>query len=171
LTGASGKFLDLSAYFLSKELLPRVEGAVQQLSEEDLWWRPNEASNSVGNLLLHMAGNLRQWVVHGVGGEEDARVRNEEFSSRGGVSKTEALDLLRSAVADAGRTLARLDASTLASDLTIQGLSVSGMEAIYHAVEHFSMHAGQIFLLTKLKTEQDLGFYRVKDDGKVGRAW
>ncbi len=161
-------FLDRSRAYLRDGYLPRIRLAVARLSPEDLWWRPNEASNSVGNLLLHLAGNLRQWIVAGVGGAPDVRVRNEEFAAAGGPGAAELLDRLGAAVMEADATLARLDPGALDRALEIQGHRVTAFEAVYHAVEHFAMHTGQITYVAKLRAGTDLGFYRV--EGGVARA-
>lgn len=163
-------FLDLSARFLERDFMPRVRAAVERLDPEDVWWRPNEASNSVGNLLLHLAGNLRQWVVSGVGGEPDRRVRHEEFDSPEQPGGVELLERLEAVVAEAVRTLRERDPTTLLERRRIQGTEVTGLEAVYHAVEHFSMHTGQILWIVKLRTGRDLGFYRVRD-GIAERRW
>jgi uncharacterized damage-inducible protein DinB len=161
-------FLDRSAAYLTRDFLPRLRGAVETMGPEDLWWRPNEASNSVGNLLLHLAGNLRQWVVHGVGGADDVRTRAREFAADAGPSREELLDELTAVVHEASSTLERLDPAALGQPRTIQGNEVTVMEAIYHAVEHFSMHTGQIIWIVKARTDRDLGFYRV--EGGVAEA-
>ena len=163
-------FLELSARFLQAEFFPRIRTAVLRLGPEDLWWRPNEHSNSVGNLLLHLAGNLRQWVIHGVGGAPDERVRHEEFAAAGGLDAREALSRLGTAVDEAAEVLRKADSAKLLEPTTIQGMAVTGMEAAYHAVEHFSMHTGQILWITKLRTGEDLGFYRI-EDGQAERRW
>ena len=163
-------FLELSARFLQTELYPRIQVAVLKLSPEDLWWRPNENSNSVGNLLLHLAGNLRQWVLHGVGGALDERIRHEEFAAAGGLDAREALSRLGAAVDEAAEVLRKADPAKLLDPMTVQGMAVTGMEAAYHAVEHFSMHTGQILWITKLRTGEDLGFYRI-EDGQAERRW
>ena len=155
-------FLDESRRQLTQDHLPRIERCVEQLSDDELWWRANEANNSVGNLMLHLSGNLRQWVVSGVGGEPDRRARQAEFDERGPVPRADLLGRLRRTVADADAALARVDPATLLATRTVQGLSVTGVYAIYHAVEHFSMHTGQIILLTKLR-RGDLGFWDLSD--------
>ena len=106
-------FLDQSRTYLKGEHMPRIEKALAALSEEDFWWRPNEASNSAGNLVLHLAGNVRQWIVHGLGGEVDVRERDEEFAAKGGVSKAEALAQLHASVDDACAVLEQMDADGL----------------------------------------------------------
>jgi len=74
-------FLTQSREYLTEHYLPKILAAVDQLSDEDLWWRPNAVSNSVGNLMLHLSGNVRQWIVSGLGGAPDDRVRQLEFDA------------------------------------------------------------------------------------------
>lgn len=161
-------FLDRSARYLEEDYFPRIRGALEAMDPDDLWWRPNQASNSVGNLLLHLAGNLRQWVVHGVGGAEDVRERQREFDAREGGTGPELLEQLGKVVREAAGTLEGIDPSLLGETRTIQGNEVTVMEAVYHAVEHFSMHTGQIIWVAKARAGRDLGFYRV--EGGVAEA-
>lgn len=163
-------FVRLSRQFLRDEFLPRVRGCLDQLSVDDVWWRPNEASNSIGNLVLHLSGNLRQWIVAGVGGEQDHRDREREFAERSELPVDELLSELARTVEDAVATLDAVDESALAQTRVIQGREVTVMEAVYHAVEHFSMHTGQILLLTKMRLERDLGFYRI-EEGIPRKQW
>jgi uncharacterized damage-inducible protein DinB len=163
-------FLELSASFLENEFLPRIRSAVERLDPDDLWWRPNDASNSVGNLVLHLAGNLRQWVVTGIGGAPDVRRRDAEFDRRDPMSREELLGGLQDAVREAARVLRGADPADLRRERVVQGMTVTGMHAVYHAVEHFSMHTGQILWIVKLRTGGDLGFYRVQD-GVAERLW
>lgn len=144
---------------LMQEFLPRIERCAGQLSDAEIWWRPNEESNSIGNLMLHLAGNLRQWIISGVGGADDHRFRQQEFDERNGIAKSELLAKLRVTVEEADATLANFDAAKILEERQIQNLDVSSLRAIFHAVEHFSMHTGQIILLTKMIKEKDLGFY------------
>lgn len=163
-------FLDLSARFLEAELMPRLARAVRRLDADDLWWRPNDVSNSVGNLVLHLAGNLRQWVVSGVGGAADVRRRQEEFEPGTALEGEEVLAEVEEVVDRAAAVLRAADPGDLLVTRSIQGMEVTGMEAVYHAVEHFSMHTGQILWIVKLRTGEDLGFYRVRD-GRAERLW
>jgi uncharacterized damage-inducible protein DinB len=161
-----------SRRYLAREYPSKIRIALDALPEGDLWWRPNEASNSIGNLLLHLAGNIRQWMVHGLGGAPDARDRAAEFRRGDGMSKGEAFAALMSSVTDADQVLSELDPDTLLAPRTIQGLETTGLAAIYHVVEHFSMHTGQILYLVKLRTGNDLGFYSVDEGGDVtGTHW
>lgn len=129
------------------------------MSDEDLWWRPNAESNSVGNLLLHLAGNARQWIVSGVGGAPDARTRQTEFDERGPLPRADVVARFDAMLADVERVLRNLDPACLDEPRTIQGRDRTVFRAIYHVVEHFGMHTGQIMYITKLRTG-DLGFYR-----------
>ena len=161
-------FLAEARRHLSEDYLPKIERCLERLTDEQVWWRASERSNSVGNLLLHLEGNLRQWVVCGVGGAEDARVRDREFAERGHVSRAELLKALRTAVEEADAALARLDPGALLETRRVQGLDVTLLTAVFHAVEHFSMHTGQVILLTKMLADEDLAFYDF--DGGVPRA-
>jgi uncharacterized damage-inducible protein DinB len=162
-------FIDRSRRLLTESYLPRIERSVERLTDEEIWWRPNDESNSVGNLLLHLAGNVRQWIVSGVGGAVDERRRHEEFDARGPVARDELLAHLRQAVQDADVALARVTPSRLLERRTIQGDDVTLLEAIYHAVEHFSMHTGQIIFVTKMR-KGDLAFYAVSE-GIAREQW
>lgn len=167
---AARLFLRESAHLLADSYLPRIRACVDRLDEDDLLWRPNPASNSVVNLLLHLAGNLRQWIVSGAGGSPDVRDRAGEFSADPEASGEEAVAILEAAVADAVATLGRLEPAELAESRTIQGIETTVLGAIYHAVEHVSMHAGQIVYVAKLRTGEDAGFYRI-EDGDAEPAW
>jgi uncharacterized damage-inducible protein DinB len=169
-TDAGRLFLDASARYLAADYLPRVRACVERLGEGDVWWRPNEASNSVGNLLLHLSGNVRQWIVSGVGGEPDVRVRHEEFDRREPMPKREALERLARAVDHAVRVLRDTDPARLPERVTIQGREGTVLQAVYHAVEHFSMHTGQVIYVAKLRTGEDAAFYEV-DDGVARPRW
>ena len=163
-------FLDESRRYLLKEYAVKIHLCLDELSDEDLWWRPNERANSIGNLLLHLAGNVRQWIVSGVGGAPDTRQRQREFDERGRLPRTEVLGRLDAALQDADRVLGDLDPAVLAQDRKIQGRDTNVFRAIYHVVEHFGMHTGQIAYITKLRTGADLGFYR-DAGGLATEAW
>ncbi|MGQ0702049.1 MAG: DUF1572 family protein [Gemmatimonadales bacterium] len=169
-TDPAAEFLRQSREYLTGHYLPKIQAALERVEDPDLWWRPNPASNSLGNLLLHLAGNLRQWVVSGMGGAPDCRDRAAEFATLEGLTRAELLATLTEAVLDADAVLARTDPGSLGERRQIQGRAVTVFEAIYHAVEHFAMHTGQIIYLVKLRTREDLGFYRM-EDGIVRPAW
>jgi uncharacterized damage-inducible protein DinB len=169
-TAPAEAFIDESRRQLTDGYLPRLERCLADLPEADVWWRPNAASNSIGNLVLHLAGNLRQWLVSGVGGAPDTRRRDDEFAAREGLDRSQLVEHIRAAVADADRALADLDPDTLLERTTVQGRDITRLGAIYHAVEHFGMHTGQVIVLTKLRTGRDLGFYRL-EGGIPRRTW
>lgn len=160
----SRAFLDRAIDFLTGEYLPKLERCVEQLSDEQIWWRANEQSNSIGNLLLHLCGNARQWIVCGLGSQPDKRIRDAEFARRDPLERAELLALLRSTLGEVETVLRELDPSTLLEKRTIQGNEVDGLEAVFHVTEHFSMHAGQIIMLTKMLTSSDLRFYDFEGD-------
>jgi uncharacterized damage-inducible protein DinB len=153
-------FLEESRWYLSREYAVKIRLCLDALSDDDLWWRPTDRSNSVGNLLLHLAGNVRQWIVSGVGGAPDTRHRQAEFDERGPMPRAEVLRRFETAVTEADVVLRDLDAAALARSRLIQGRETNVFKAIYHVVEHFGGHTGQIMYLTKLRTGRDLGFYR-----------
>jgi uncharacterized damage-inducible protein DinB len=155
---SEAEFLDYSCRKL-EQLTERVEGCVALLTPEQVWARGGEAQNAIGNLLLHLTGNVRQWILSGVGGVAIARDRNSEFSARGGVAPAELSNTLREAVEAALHVIRTLRPQRLIERTTIQGHDVTSLEAIYHVVEHFSGHTGQIILLTKAYTNRALDFY------------
>jgi len=161
-------FVAQSREYLTAHYLPKIRAAVAPLSESDLWWRPNEASNSIGNLLLHLAGNIRQWLVAGVGQTPGRRDRAQEFAQREPLPRELLLATLGDAVGEADAVLARLDPAELEEQRAIQGRDVTVLEAVYHVVEHLAMHAGQIIYIAKLRSGKDLGFYQM--DAGIPRA-
>lgn len=151
-------FLEYSTRKLS-QLANRIQECLRRLSEEQIWARGSEGENAVGNLVLHLAGNVRQWIGSGVGRLPDVRDRDAEFAARGLISREELGNRLDQTVKEANRIIEGLTASRLQERVTIQDYEVSVLEAVYHVVEHFSQHTGQIIFATKLMTRQDLGFY------------
>ena len=152
-------YLEYSARKL-RQLFDRIRTCTGKLSDEQIWLRGAETGNAAGNLMLHLAGNLRQWIVSGVGGKPDVRVRDREFSARGGATGQELLDRLAAALEDAIAVIEALPPARLAERITVQQYNVSVFEAIAHVVEHFALHTGQVIFLTKALTGEDLGFYR-----------
>jgi uncharacterized damage-inducible protein DinB len=165
-SGPRNPFIAQAEHVLKQVYLPRIIACLQQLSPQQIWWRPNEASNSAGNLALHLAGNVRQWIVSGLGGASDTRKRDLEFSERGPLPRRALVGRLRTAVEDACRVLGKLSPHDLARPYAIQKFRVTGMEAVFHVTEHFSHHAGQIILLTKMLRGSDLEFTRLPGDKK-----
>ena len=153
------RFLERSRYYLSVEYPAKIRAAVQTVPETELWWRPNPGANSMGNLLVHLAGNVRQWVVSGIGGAPDVRERSAEFAATGGLNHEVLLARLDDAVRAADDVLAALDPSALGEPRRIQGRDTTVFAALYHVVEHFAGHTGQIILLAKQFTPQAVRFY------------
>ena len=152
-------FLDYSARKL-RQLSGRIADCLGRLTEEQIWARGAENENAVGNLVLHLSGNVRQWIVAGVGGQPDIRQRDAEFAARGGFVASGLAEHLRGIVDEAVAVIETLAPDRLGEHLTVQSYDETVLEAIYHAVEHFSGHTGQIVYATKLLTGEDLGYYR-----------
>ena len=161
-------FLEFSRRKLLEHYWPRLRASVEILTDEQVWWRPNEASNSIGNLVLHLNGNVRQWLIDSFEGREDKRDRPAEFAAQDGITAAELLERLSATMDDAAGTLTRLTKNDLIKRYEIQGYNVSGLEAVYQVVEHFGMHYGQIAYISKALSGSDLGFYR--ELTKTGRA-
>src|SRR4029079_14508530 len=152
-------FLERSRYYLAYEYPTKIRLAVENLDEAAIWKRPNEESNSIGNLLLHLAGNVREWIVCGIGGSSGDRNRASEFAAREGFTKSQLLSSLSSSVLGADKVLASLSDTDLDKDVTIQGRDTTIFAAIYHVVEHFSMHTCQIIMLAKIHSPGSVRFY------------
>jgi uncharacterized damage-inducible protein DinB len=161
-------FLEFSRRKLLEHYWPRLKACVEVLSDEQVWWRANEACNSVGNLILHLNGNVRQWLVDSFEGREDQRDRPAEFAAEGGLTAAALLERLGATLDGAREVLERLTEAELVARYEIQGYNVSGLEAVYQVVEHFGLHYGQIAYIAKSLSGRDLGFYRELD--KTGRA-
>ncbi len=142
------------------QLASRITDCLGRLSAEQVWARGGENQNAVGNLVLHLCGNVRQWIIGGVGGAPDVRQRDFEFASRGGPEPDELARRLNQTVTDAAAVLKNVTQDRLAARVRIQGYDLTVFEAILHVVEHFSHHTGQILFATKLFTGADLGYYR-----------
>jgi hypothetical protein len=164
----SANFLEFSRHKLLQQHWPRLRACVESLSDDQLWWRPNPSSNSVGNLVLHLNGNVNQWLVASFTRLEDARDRPAEFSRREGISRAALLEMLAATLNEADQVLVRLGESDLLAPYEIQGYHVTGLDAVYQVVEHFGLHYGQIAFIAKMLLDQDLGFYRELD--KTGRV-
>ena len=152
-------FVAQSVHYLSNDYLPKIERCLEPLTDEQIWWRPNPQSNSIGNLILHLCGNARQWILSGVGNRSDQRNRDSEFAQVEIIPRDELLKHLQGTLVEIESVLSSLDPETLLEPRTIQGCNVDVLEAIYHVTEHFSMHTGQIILMTKMMTGHDLRFY------------
>jgi uncharacterized damage-inducible protein DinB len=153
-------FLDFSRDKLLEQYWPRLRACVESLSDEQVWWRPNSASNSVGNLLLHLNGNVRQWLIASFNRMEDARNRPAEFKAPEQLSAPALIRQLDETMQHAAAVFSRLSEADLLAHYDIQGYHVTGLAAVYQVVEHFGLHCGQIIYITKMLRGEDLGFYR-----------
>ena len=154
------EFIDKSRYYLATEYITKIKHCLDALPEDALWKRPNESSNSIGNLLLHLAGNIRQWIVGGVGQQDVTRDRAAEFAAKDGGTRRELFENLERAVGEVDAVLGELEPEQLRETRVIQGRSTTVMDAIYHVVEHFAMHTGQIVLMTKTYAPGSIAFYK-----------
>jgi uncharacterized damage-inducible protein DinB len=144
---------------LYDESLPRILKCLGQLNDKQIWWRPNASSNSIGNLVLHLCGNVSQWIGSGLGGFPDTRARQAEFDKREGISKEEMAQLLTSAMEQIKPVISNLPAEELLRYRNVQTFEESGLSILIHVTEHFSYHTGQIAYITKMLTDNPLGFY------------
>jgi Protein of unknown function (DUF1572) len=161
-------FLEFSRNKLLNQYWPRLRGCVESLSDEQVWWRPNPACNSVGNLVLHLNGNVGQWIVASFNKLDDTRNRPAEFNERRRIPAKQLLERLEETMQEAAAVLARLTAEDLGATYQIQGYTLKGLDAVYQVVEHFGLHYGQILYITKQLRGEDLSFYRELDT--TGRA-
>ena len=152
-------FLRASAKRL-EQLSSRIRDCLAKLSTDEIWARGHENENAIGNLVLHLNGNVRQWILSGVGGAPDTRTRDAEFAARGGVEIAELRERLESTVREAVAVIRKVTPQRMTEHVTIQKYEVTVLEAIYHVVEHFAQHTGQIIFVTKMLTGEDLGFYK-----------
>ncbi len=148
-------------YSLEKmeQMSKQIRECVQGLTDEQIWQRSGDNANSIGNLLLHLSGNIRQWIGHGVGGLADIRERDKEFELRGGRSTAEVLGLFETTLAEAMQILKQMPLERLTERTKPQNRDVAVLEAIYQVTGHLMLHAGQIIFATKQITGKDLGFF------------
>ena len=169
---AGAAFLRHARFRLRDDYLVKITAAVTELTDEQIWWRPNDASNSVGNLILHLCGNARQWIVSGVGGAPDTRDRASEFAARNGIGRRALLARLDETLGEVDATLASVerDLAASGSDAPLQracapqGYTQTVLDATFHVVEHFAYHTGQIVLLAKWHVGQRIRLY---DDARL----
>lgn len=145
------------------ENIPRIEKCLNLLTEDEVWSKPNANLNSVGNLLLHLCGNITQYIISSLGGEPDKRVRDEEFDTKGGYTKTQLFDKISYTINKACDVINSASPEELMRVRSVQGFEYSGMGNVIHVAEHLSYHVGQIAFLTKVLKDKDLGFYAGQD--------
>lgn len=131
--------------------MKKIENCLGQLGDEDLWWRQHDSQNSIQNILLHLCGNVRQWIVHGVGDAPDVRERAKEFADRRPLAKAELLKRLRETLAEADGALAGLPPGRLLEPRRIQGFDTTVLAAIFDSVSHFVGHTHQVVYIARLR--------------------
>lgn len=142
-----------------EENIPRIEKCLNGLTEKQLWHKPNDSTNSIGNLLLHVCGNMRQYIVSGLGNQQDNRIRSQEFSACASHTKHELYGLFSETMDEVTATISQLTEEDLKKAYNIQGFELNGVSVCVHVTEHLSYHVGQIAFLNKLLLNKDLGFY------------
>ena len=155
----ASEFIERSRHYLADEYPTKIQRCLTALPPDALWRRDDERSNSIGNLLLHLEGNIRQWIVGSVGGAPDHRHRSAEFAALEGGDAQSLFAALRATLDEADAVIAALSADDLLSHRTIQGRDVSVLDAVFHVVEHCALHTGQIILLTKQYAPGRIQFY------------
>lgn len=146
--------------FRLKEGQRMVHLAMKKVTEEQLWIAPNQIGMRLGNQLLHICGNMTQYIISSLGEQKDNRQRNAEFAAKDGWTKAMLLDQLDTTIAKAIRTIENAPSNAFVKIRQVQGFEFSGLGVVLHAVEHFSYHVGQIAFWVKQLCEEDLGFYR-----------
>jgi uncharacterized damage-inducible protein DinB len=152
------EFINAATTFID-ENTARLKTCLSELDEADIWIRPNKNSNSVGNLILHLSGNIRQWIISSLGYAEDTRQRDSEFAATDGYTKSELAEKLFSIVEEAKKIINKMTPEELLTKRKVQGYLYSGIAIILHVTEHYSYHTGQVIFWTKLLKDKDLGFY------------
>ncbi len=163
--------MDIGARFLREttlrfrqEYLPRLERALTPLDAADVWWRPHPETTSIGILMRHLEGNIRQWVLSGLGGAPDRRTREDEFAGETQATPAELLERLRTTTEAVCRVLDAFDPARLGDTYRIQGFGTTAMGAVYHVLEHFGWHLGQITWIAKLRAGAAHGIAFHDDD-------
>lgn len=160
----SSLMIDSSFRSYSIDKLRQYEGRIMvcldKLSDDQIWQRGADVQNAVGNLVLHLSGNLTEWILQSIAGDPPVRNRPAEFSARGSVSREELKTKLHDTLDRTVAVIENLPAERLAEMVAVQSYHLTILEAVYHVVEHFAYHAGQIVYATKLIKPEDLGFYR-----------
>ena len=153
---------------LLTESIPRLKKCLDLLNEGQVWHSPNPNTNSVGNLVLHLCGNARQWLLSGLGGIEDTRQRQREFDEQGPIAKAVLHQHIDELVRDIGEFLPRISEADLLATHAVQGFKESGVAILIHVTEHFSYHVGQATYIVKLLQDIDTGYYAGQDLDKKG---
>jgi uncharacterized damage-inducible protein DinB len=162
--GLESLFIEASVKKL-RHSTDRIAVCIDKLTDDQVWARGHENENAVANLVLHLCGNVRQWIISSLGGKPDVRVRDREFATTGNITAAELTARLRETVEEAAAVIEGLSTEQMTQTLVIQGLTVSGLVAVFHVVNHFSEHTGQIIFATKSLTGHDLGLWAPRSAG------
>jgi uncharacterized damage-inducible protein DinB len=155
---------------LVEESIPRIKKCLAELNEEEVWYRPNSNSNSVGNLVLHLCGNVRQWLLSGMGGQPDRRERQAEFDEQGPLPTEQLVGMLDALGREVDMVLVGLTAEQILQPVDVQGFKENGVSVLVHVVEHFSYHTGQITYYTKWRKDINMAYYGGLNLDVVGRS-
>lgn len=155
--------LDEAKRRLFQESLPRIHKCLSYLTDEEIWYRPNPEVVSIGNLILHLQGNITQWIISGLGGAVDHRARGLEFSETMPIAKAKLLADLDQTMSRVHDTLHMIDPATLLEQRQVQGFRETGVSIIVHVVEHFSYHVGQITFAVKSRKAVNVNYYEGVD--------
>ncbi|RRQ48508.1 DUF1572 domain-containing protein [Maribacter algicola] len=148
-----------NALFRMDESTRMIKKSLGNVTDNEIWKKPNDSLNSIGNLILHLCGNMTQYIISSLGEVDDVRNRDAEFQTKDGLTKEELIKKLENTVDDAKRVIFDTKPEQMVKIRSVQGFSFSGVGVILHAVEHFSYHTGQIAFWVKLLRDKDLGFY------------
>jgi len=144
---------------LITESLPRIIKCLDELTLEEVWHRQNANTNSVGNLILHLCGNVRQYILSGIDGQVDVRERDLEFRERGPIEKEVLKKKLQQLMNEVTLALDRISAHDMTREVGVQGFKENVTSILIHVTEHFSYHVGQITYYTKFIRDIDTGYY------------
>lgn len=141
------------------ESFERILYCLQLLTPQQIWFKPNPVTNPVGNLVLHICGNTRQWIFSGLLGQKDLRKRKQEFILTD-LPKEELIRMIQTLRQDILQHLPQLRQTLLEKTYPVQTFQETGVSILIHVIEHTSYHTGQITQLTKLITEQETNYYK-----------
>ena len=144
---------------LFEENVPRLKKCLTQLTETEIWHHPNAHSNSIGNLVLHLCGNVRQWILSGLGEQADTRQRQQEFDEKGPVPSEKLIQMVDELMDEVETVLDSLSPEMLLEKRDVQVFRETGLGILVHVVEHFSYHVGQMTYFVKWRKDMDIGYY------------
>lgn len=146
-------------YRILEESIPRIRTCLGKLNDAQIWFRPNPDMASIGNLVLHLCGNARQWILAGMLGQVDQRDRDAEFDEPGPLPPDQLVRALDELEQDLAAGLAMVTTEHLLKTYSVQVFYETGVSVLIHVIEHMSYHTGQIARDTKRMLSIDLGFY------------